>query len=250
MSGRKEQSHGTVFNAKLGHGAVHKRKRGATGSRAETAPEAAARLEYTPIASDEMGFSTAADEPVFMYTEWGRSQRDGDGLMEVLPTLNGLAPHDVWTHVKYMGVAVAQTNYAPDKAIAIKQSGKARLLNTGTATIRAGEWWELYAMSAREVSDYKKKYSTKRVLAGTRAWAASRSDLHEILTQPNRNLSADERTAQTAIVAALGRNSIRDILTEVAKYKAEQSSRIVGMALHTAQPGQYAEVLLSLRAPS
>jgi hypothetical protein len=242
------QSIANAINAEMSKEDAARRRRGPV----EDAPQGvrldafdAARKAYACVESDELAFTTAVDEPVFSAIHSGRMHADSDGRMQVLPTLNGLNPNTAWTHVRYAGVAIKQTNYAPNRPIAIKQSGKAKLLNTGTKVIRAGDWWELYAMPTTEANAFKKRHSTPRVMAGTRAASSNQCslayDIQQFEDDPTnaRGYFTPYEYELLALNTAVGGE----------RYRIERQSRVIGRALHTALPGQYAEVLLSQHVP-
>jgi hypothetical protein len=169
--GTTELANFNAINCSAGRQSVFKRR--AKPLRAKTGKPAvqAGLAAYAVAASDEDAFSFQMDEPVFAFRRQGRAgDQAGDRTrLEVLPTLNGLDPAgDVWKEVCYAGVAIRQTAYTPDKPIAVKQAGKAKLLNTGTKEIPAGAWVELYVMGTAEATRFKAHFGTSRVMAGLR----------------------------------------------------------------------------------
>jgi len=206
--------------------------------------------------TDSGAFSIGQNEPVFTMRKRGRNVEREDGRQQVLPTFNGFLPETVFEHLVFAGIAHKQTNYMPDVPIAIKQSGKAKLLNTGSAAIHSGEWVELYAMDTMEAKRFKRTFNTGRVMAGLRMAEPKRSALRDALkafrARPDTKAggfapkTADDKLLHTIV----SETTIESRLDAIDEYRAQHQSRVIGRALGTAAPGNYFELLISPIAPN
>jgi hypothetical protein len=239
-----EQTTPDVINAQLGRNAIARRRKPLDSNVEEV---------YKVTASDERQWETAMDEPLFQY----RKHHAGVGLdanvMEVLPSLDGLNPDTVWSEVRYAGLSVQSVPFKPNKKIAVKQSGKGRILNTGMESIRAGEHVELYAMRDDEAKRWKSTDPRKRLMAGTRSsrhgkrYITQRFDLFSN-SPATKKITASERTIFQSI-PTMPSTDFEKIVNAIDKFRSEHQPATIGIALQTAAPRQMFEVLLSQTVP-
>jgi hypothetical protein len=233
-----------------------------TGRRSERRPDRLSTEAYAIEISDEDLFTTGMNEPVYRQRKTNRTHELADGYMMVLPTLNGLHPSTAFDEVAFAGCSVKGVNYSRNKPIAIKQSGKAKLLHTGTKPIRAGQWVELYAMPIAEANAFKAKHNTTRIMAGIRETQPGVGDLY---TKYGDYLSArrgaigeltDATDNEKALLKTMRETSDAGdpkgwmaFLKAADAYRAQRQTQVIGRALHNAHPGQYFEMLLSQHTP-
>ncbi len=208
--------------------------------------------------TEEHHWTTTVNEPVFRFKHITRQSSLCDGNMLVLPTLNGLDYSKIWQDVAYAGCSVQSVNYAKNKPIAVKQSGKAKLLHTGSAPIHAGEWVELYAMDHAEAHSFKRKHDTQRIMAGLRSVIPGTGQFDEDYASfvlvydaiPRRpRLDRDYLDCEKIREAKDAGGNLHQLLKLIDRYRAERQTQIIGKALGNAVPGQYFECLLSQLTP-
>jgi len=240
-----EQTTPDVINAQLGRNAIARRRKPLDPTLNEV---------YKVMASDERQWETAMDEPLFQYKKHHAGVGLDANVMEVLPSLDGLNPDTVWSEVRYAGLSVQSVPFKPNKKIAVKQSGKGRILNTGMESIRAGEHVELYAMRDGEAKRWKSTDPRKRLMAGTRSarhskrYITRRFEMYKDLALKTK-LIASERTNFDNIPATITLAAFEKIVNAIDKFRSEHQPATIGIALQTAAPRQMFEVLLSQTVP-
>jgi len=236
-----EQTTPDVINAQLGRNAVSRRR-----NPNKDLPDAV----YRVTANDECQWETAMDEPVYQYRKHHAGVGMDANVMDVLPSLDGLNPDTVWSEVRYAGLSVQSVPFKPNKKIAVKQSGKGRMLNTGTESIRAGEHVELYAMQTGEAKKWKATDPRKRLMAGTRSARHGK----RYISKRYADYDAKKKVtpAETEIFSVFNNvapETFAQYVNAIDKFRSEHQPATIGVALQTAAPRQMFEILLSQTVP-
>jgi hypothetical protein len=271
--GSTEMTSCNAINAIIGQHSAFKRR----ANRIGTKTQSPVQLAYAVGSNNEEAFSVQMDEPVFTFKRQGRT---GEAIinprsqLEVLPTLNGIDPDtDVWDTISYAGVAIRQTSFSNNKPVAVKLTGKAKLLNTGSATIPAGAWVELYVMQADEARTFKARYGTSRIMAGLReagsgprgktftpnaTWKQLQKHVGQLKPDIDSYLDcmASNRTGEAHQASYHILSRVIEPLTAIAQAASEHGGRaffapcpIIGRALGAIPANMYGTVLLSEWAP-
>lgn len=226
LGSREVASQHVAINAVLGK--QNGVSRGITSSKSRT-PTA----NFVPAtAPDAIQWSPAKNDLMFR-----KRSQTGSRQMHVLPTTDGVDHTTFNKDYDYAGVAItaAQFDRARDVPIAIKTTGVANILNTGSEHISIGDMVEYSAMDVQEGKSFRQRTKSQRTLPKISPFKFIRRGK---ANKPSPLVKHIQDTFNRKVPLTASE------LTELEAVMKRSTSRVIGVAQSIAPPGEVIKVHL------